>query len=690
MTKSEAKQRIEKLKQVINHHRYLYHVLDRQEISEAALDSLKHELYKLEQQFPDLISPDSPTQRVGGQPLAKFKKVSHQQPMLSIEDVFNFDELTDWEQKLKRILPKSDLEYYGEIKMDGLAVSLVYQAGLMDYAATRGDGKTGEEVTQNIKTIEAVPLKLRLPADKEIDNFIKKFGQELDAKKLKKSLFNLKGRIEIRGEVFMTKKVFEKLNKEQEKKGEKLFANPRNAAAGSIRQLDSKITAARGLDFYGYDLMTDLGQFTHEQSHELLKLLGVKVSPENRYCRDPREAEKLHQRIYKIRDKLDFWTDGIVINVNDIKLMNRLGVIGKTRRGMVAYKFPAEQTTTVVKEVKFNVGRTGAITPLAKLEPVQIGGTTVSRATLHNLDEISRLGLKIGDTVILEKAGDVIPKIVKVLPKLRAGREKEIIVPKKCPICGSPIVHKKGEVAIYCSNSKCYAREKEKIIHFVSKKAFDIEGLGIKIVEQLIDQSLISDPADLFTLKQGDLEALERFAAKSAENLIQAINQKKEVSLERFLYALGIRNVGEETALDLAGHFGSLEKIQQTGLDDLKKVKDIGAVVAQSIYDYFQDKGNLKLIDKLRQNGVKILAKKVSRKQTLAGLTFVITGSLESLTRDEAKEKIRQLGGDISGSVSKKTDYLVVGEDPGSKHDKAKKLEIKILDEKEFSRLLIK
>ncbi len=664
MNENEIKNRINKLKDEINHHRYLYHVLDKQEISDAALDSLKHELYTLEQANPEFITPDSPTQRVGGQALAKFTKVQHQVPMISIEDVFNPEELKNWQTRVQKMMPNAKFDYFAELKMDGLAVSLIYENGSLIQAATRGDGKIGEDVTRNIKTIEAIPLKL-VGLDK---------------------LNNIPERIEIRGEIFMTAKVFAKINKEQTKKGLKVFANPRNAAAGSIRQLDSKITASRQLDFFGYDLITDLGQKTHEQSHEIMKNLGIKVNSFAKYCKNIEEIENFYNKINKQRDDLDYWIDGIVINVNNLELMKKLGTVGKTKRGMVAFKFPAEQVTTVIEDVKFNVGRTGVLTPLAYLKPVQVAGTTVSHATLHNIDEIKRLGVKIGDTVILEKAGDIIPKIIEVLTNLRTGKEQDIKIPQKCPMCGAVIVRKKDKVGIYCSSLKCFSIEKEKIIHFVSKKGMNIDGLGEKIVEQLMKEGLIHDVSDIYKLKIEDLETLERFAEKAAKNTIEAIKQSRQVSLARFLYSLGIRHVGEETAYDLAQHFGSLDKIKKTSVVDLQKVADIGEVVAQSVYNYFKDNNNLEMVDSLLKQ-IEI-AKVVKIKQTLNGKSLVLTGALDSMTRDEAKSKVRNLGGDISSSVSKNTDYVVAGDDPGSKYDKAKKLGIKILDEKKFLQLI--
>ncbi len=690
MNHEEAKKRIEKLRQEIDRHRYLYHVLDKIEISDAALDSLKHELYILEQQYPDLITPDSPTQRVGGEALPEFKKVKHKIPMLSIEDVFTFDEMRQWLERIQKLLPREQFDFYSEVKMDGLAMSLEYKKGVLLTGSTRGDGVIGEEVTQNLKTIESIPLHLREPEEKEIKKFLAQVSQDFDEKKLRDFLANPK-ELEARGECFMPLAVFEKLNKEQEKKKEPKFANPRNAAAGSIRQLNPSIMAERRLDFFAYALMTDLGQATHEEAHEVMKLLGFKVNPENRYTKNLDEVEAFHEHVMKIRPKLPYWTDGVVAVINNNKNFDKLGVVGKTPRGMIAYKFPAEQATTVVEEVNWQVGRTGAITPVATLRPTAIGGTIVTHATLHNLDEIHRLDLKMGDTVILEKAGDVIPKVVRVLSNLRTGKEKIIHPPVKCPVCNSILKHREGEVAIYCTNKNCFAQEKEKIIHFVSKKAFNIDGLGESIVERLLSVGLITTAADLFTLKQGDLESLDRFAEKSAQNLISAIQKSKTVSLPRFIYALGIIHVGEETAVDLANHFGAFKKLQEAKLEDLLNVSNIGEVVAASLHEWLGNDKNRKLIKELLRNGIEIKFQASSSKlQKLKGLSFVFTGELESLTRDAAKEKVRELGGDISSSVSKETGYVVVGNEPGSKYDKAKQLGVKILGEKEFLSLLSK
>lgn len=688
MTKEEIKKRIEKLKVEIDHHRYLYHVLDRQEISDAALDSLKHELYKLEQEYPEFITLDSPTQRVGGEVLKEFKKVVHEKPMLSIEDVFQMEELKAWEERIKKLLPNQKFDYYAEVKMDGLAVALIYKNGIFGVGSTRGDGKIGEDVTQNLKTIEAIPLRLNEPSEREIENFIKKYGEAVDKKKFLEKIENFPEKIEIRGECFMNKNVFEKLNRDQEKKGEPPFANPRNAAAGSIRQLDSKITASRKLNFFGYALMTDFGQKTHEAAHEILKLLGVKVNPENRYAKNLAEVEEFHKYLEKVRGKLNYWIDGEVVIVNNNEAFDKLGVVGKTPRGMVAYKFPPEQATTIVREVVWQVGRTGAITPVAVMDPVFVAGTTVTHSTLHNLDEIERLGLKIGDTVIIEKAGDVIPKVVQVLPNLRTGKEKKIIPPEFCPMCETKLVRREGEVAIHCPNSKCFAQTLRQTSHFVSKRAFNIDGLGPKIIEKFLEEGLIRDAADLYELEAGDVLPLERFAEKSADNLIEAIDKSRKIPLSRLIYALGIRHVGEETAADLANYFGSLEKLQEATLEDLEGVPNVGGVMAQSIIEWFRDKSNKDLVVRLLKN-ISVV-KPVATKKIWQGLKFVLTGTLESLTRDQAKEKIQTLGGDVTSSVSKETNFVVAGSEPGSKYDKAKKLGVKILDEKKFLEMLEK
>lgn len=686
LTKEEAKRRIEKLRKEIQHHDYLYYVLDKPEISDAAYDSLKRELIELEKQFPEFITPDSPTQRVGGPPLEKFEKVKHKVPMLSLQDAMDEKELKDWQERIKKLLaPSEKLDYFAELKMDGLAVSLIYKNGIFYKGATRGDGFTGEDVTQNLKTIKTIPLRLRL---EELEKFLKK--------KIKEKI------IEIRGEVFMSKKAFLELNEEQKKKKEPLFANPRNAAAGSVRQLDPKITASRKLDFYGYQIITEIGQKTHQEVHQFLKILGFKENPHNQFCKNIEEVINFHQKISKLREKLPYEIDGIVVTVNDDKIFKKLGVVGRTPRGSIAFKFPGLEATTKIKDIIVQVGRTGKLTPIAILEPVRVGGVTISRATLHNEDEIKRLDVKIGDTVIVQRAGDVIPDIKGVIKSLRPKGAKEFSMPKKCPICGSKVYKKEGEVDYYCSNKKCFALERRYLYHFVSKKAFDIEHLGPKIIDQLVNEGLIKDAADIFSLTQGDLEPLERFAEKSAQNLVEAIKKAKKILLPRFIYSLGIRHVGEETAQLLAQQVIAKSKIkneklkikevlkifQAISLEELQKIPDIGPIVGKSIYDWFHDKKNIKFLEKLEKAGVELEVPKIKISQKLKGLTFVLTGALKSMTREEAKEKIRLLGGNVSSSVSKNTDYVIVGEEPGSKYEKAKKLGVRIIDENGFLEMI--
>ncbi len=664
MNKVEAKKRIGKLKAEINHHRYLYHVLDRQEISDGALDSLKKELFDLEEAFPEFITPDSPTQRVSGKPLDKFVKVKHRQPMMSLNDAFSKADMDEWQIRLKKI-DHSNYSYFVETKMDGLAISLIYKNGLLDKAVTRGDGKVGENVTQNIKTIESIPLRLN----------------SLDKRAINE--------IEVRGEIYMEKKIFNNLNKYQQKNNLPTFANPRNAAAGSIRQLDSKLAASRKLSFMAYDLISDLGQKTHGEIHQLLVKLGFRAGDYLKICNNLNEVLNFYDSLQKKREKLNYWIDGVVVLVNEIAKLKNLGFTGKAPRGIIALKFPAEQVTTKVEDIIVQVGRTGVLTPVAILKPVSVAGSIVSRATLHNQDEINRLDIRIGDTVIIQKAGDIIPDVVKVLSNLRPAKLPSFKMPVKCPVCRDKVINLEGEVNSYCTNKDCFAVQKEKIYHFVSKKAFNIDGLGPKIIDQLIDKGLIKDASGLFDLTVGDLKPLERFADKSADNLIIAINSAKEISLSRFIYSLGIRHVGEQTAIALAEYFGSLKKIKQASEENFNNIFDIGEVVARSVFDYFKDKKNLEFIDSFISRGLKIKDTKknmISRK--LFGKTFVFTGGLSSLTRDRAKELARDNGGNVVSTVSSSTDYVVAGKDPGSKYKKAQELGVTTLSEKEFLNLV--
>lgn len=687
MIKKEAKERIEKLKKLINHHRYLYHVLDRQEISDAALDSLKKELFDLEREFPEFITPDSPTRRVGGKPLEKFGKIKHLKPMLSLNDAFSEDDMKSWLDRNLKLLTefeKNKMDYFCEPKLDGLAIELVYDNGILKSGSTRGDGVIGEDVTQNLKTIHAIPLRLR-----EAEDVIK----DLEKDGLKKIAGHIKNNglreVVARGEAIITKKDFEKINKEQQENNLPAFANPRNLAAGSIRQLDSKITAQRRLDANAYNLITDLGQETHEEEHKILQILGFKTNNKyGKHCKNLNEVFEFHNFWLKNREKLPYEIDGLVVTINQNKIFEKLGAVGKAPRGSIAYKFPLKQATTIVEDILVQVGRTGAITPVAVLKPVEVGGTTISRATLHNEDEIKRLGLKIGDTAVVGRAGDVIPRVLKVLPELRTGKEKKFKMPEKCPSCGTKIVKPDGDVLSRCPNPECFARRRENFYHFVSKPAFDIVGLGPKIIDRLMDEGLASDPADIFKLKEGDIFPLERFAEKSAENLIAAIKSKKKIIFPKFIFALGVRNVGEGTSRILAEHFGSIEKLKEAGLSELQQVKEIGPVVAKSINDFFKRKRNLEFIKKLKQAGIEIISEKKPKYTPLKGKTFILTGTLESMSREKAKERVRILGGDVLGSVSKRTDFAVVGENPGSKLEKAKKMGVKIITEKEFLKLI--
>ncbi len=686
MNKSEAQKRIEKLRQLIDKYRYSRHVLDKEQVPIDVEDSLKKELFDLEQKFPEFVTPDSPTQRVAGKPLEKFEKVRHPVPMLSFNDAFSEKDMEDWLERISKFLTseeKKQIDYFCELKIDGLAIELIYEDAVLKTGSTRGNGLIGEDITQNLKTIEAIPLRLR--EKEEVVRELEKNGLKEIATYF--SCHGKKIKLIARGEVFCGKKEFERVNKEQAKKNLSTFANPRNMAAGSIRQLDPKITATRHLDSYAYELITNLGQITHEEKHKILKALGFKTNPHNKYCKDLKEVFEFHKYCQKLREKLPYEIDGIVVLINTNKIFEKLGVVGKAPRAAIAFKFPLKQTTTIIEDIKVQVGRTGALTPVAYLKPVEVGGVTISRATLHNEDEIRRLGVKIGDTVIVGRAGDVIPDIVRVLPELRTGKEKEFYFPKTCPVCQTWLSKTEKEVVWRCPNPKCFARQREYFYHFVS--AFDIIGLGPKIIDRLIDEGLVSDPADLFKLEEGDISSLERFAEKSAKNLISAIQLKKKITLPRLIFALGIRNVGEETSQELAEYFGTIEKIKKASLEELQKIMDIGPVVAKNIYDWFRQKRNLEFLEKLEKTGIKIETPILKTKNyKLKTKVFVLTGALETLTREEAKEKIRLLGGEISESVSKKTDFVIVGKEPGLKAEKAKILGIKILNEKQFREMI--
>ncbi len=695
MTKNEAKKRIEKLRIEINRYRYAYHVLDKSLISDAVLDSLKKELFDLETRYPEFITFDSPTQRVAGKPLKSFKKVQHETPMLSFNDAFSEQDIRDWLKRVENYLKYELLKpktqnlkplFYCELKIDGLAIELVYENGVFVQGSTRGDGIIGEDITQNLKTVEAIPLKL------DFEKF-----------KIQNSKFKIPRRLVVRGEVFISKKEFERVNKEQEKKGGKIFANMRNMAAGSVRQLDSQITASRKLDSFQYGIVTDLGQKTHEEEHQLLKALGFKTNPRNQIAKNLEEVFKF--RNYwgeeKHREKLPYEIDGIVAIINDSKIFDAAGAIGKAPRAAIAYKFSAKEAITIIEDIKIQVGRTGALTPVAILKQVEVGGIKITHATLHNFNQIKRLGLKIGDTVIVSRAGDVIPQVKQVLKELRTGKEKEFRTLTHCPIDNAKVII---EGAIYrCSNPKCGARNLRLLRHFVSRTAFDIRGLGGKILDRFLDEGLISDAADIFELKEGDIAVLERFGEKSAQNIVREINEHKQISFSRFIYSLGILHVGEETALLLARQFmevGLPKEVRlpdivkfykNLSIEDLQKIRDIGPKVAKSIYEWFYNRKNIKFLEKLEKVGVQIEVSQLKTKSyKLKAKVFVLTGSMESMSRGEAKERIRSFGGDVSESVSKKTDYVVAGSIPGSKYEKANQLGVKIINEQEFLKILTK
>ncbi|HZZ99525.1 MAG TPA: NAD-dependent DNA ligase LigA, partial [Candidatus Paceibacterota bacterium] len=661
----------EKLRKLIEHHNYQYHVLDEPEISDEAFNALNRELLDLEKEFPDLVTPDSPTRRVGGQALKAFEKIEHvangqAAPMLSLNDAFSSEDLNDWLGRLEKNLGHEPKEFYADLKMDGLAIELVYLNGVLDHASTRGDGRIGEDVTQNIRTIQAIPLRLQ-GSD---------FPKELV----------------VRGEVFLKKKEFLRINREQEKTGAKAYANPRNLVAGSVRQLDPKITASRKLNFYAYKIAGSGASYwraypSHLSEYQALQKWGLPTNPEGQVCRGKAEIEKFFQSIEKKREKLDYEIDGIVVSLNDSREYEEAGVIGKAPRGAVAYKFAPMESETVVENISVNVGRSGALTPVAFLRPVRIGGVTVSRATLHNLDEIKRLGVKIGDTVIVGRAGDVIPDVKKVLPELRTGKEKEFRMPAKCPVCGEKVEKVEGQVAYRCVNRDCPAIRREAIYHFVSRQALDMDGIGPKFIDQTMDAGLVSDAADLYSLTEKDLLNLDRFAEISAAKAIASIQSKKSVPLDRFIYALGIEHIGEETAHVLAHHFKTFDSFRRASAAELQAINDIGPVVSDSIVRWFSHDYHRKLLDKFKKAGLDVKPEKAGS-QKLAGKTFVLTGTLEQMSREEAKALIRDQGGNVSSSVSKNTDYVVAGANPGSKYDDAQKLGVAVIDETKFLEII--
>ena len=665
MATEALKKRVEKLREEIEYHNYRYYILDQPEISDAQYDRLMKELEALEEQHPELRSPNSPTQRVGAPPLEEFEMVRHSIPMLSLANAFDESETRDFDKRVKKFLGSSaDVEYVAEPKLDGLAVELVYERGQFVVGSTRGDGVNGENITQNLRTLKTIPLQL-IRKDVPVPE-----------------------RLEVRGEVIIQISKFKELNRRREEAGEAPFANPRNAAAGSVRQLDSKITRERPLEIYCYGLGEVRGRpfKTHWEILQTLSKWGLRINPYIGRCPNIDKVLEYYHEMNEKRETLPYEIDGIVIKVDRLDLQTRLGEISRSPRWALAFKFQPKQETTKIIDIKPQVGRTGALTPVAIMEPVKVGGVEVSRATLHNQDEIDRLDVRIGDTVLIQRAGDVIPEVVQVITSKRTGSEKKFKMPSKCPVCGAEVI--KEEVIHRCIGLDCPAQLKGRIRHFASKRAMDIEGLGVKLIDQLVDKGLVKDVADIYYIKKEELIALERMADKSAQNIIDAIEKSKTKPLSKFLYALGIRHVGETTAEDLARQFPRLDDFFQLSEEDLMEVEGIGPEVGASVHQFFRDKKNKESIELLKKAGVKVLEPKTKEKGKLAAKTFLFTGALKEFGRDEARNLVESLGGATASSVSKKVDFVVVGEDPGSKFDKAKELGIKILTEEEFKKLI--
>lgn len=665
---NKAAAEVERLREEIRHHEYLYYVEDDPELSDAAFDRLMNRLKALEAEHPELVTPDSPTQRIGGQPREGLQPVRHTTPMISLDNCFSIEDLRAFDRRVRETTGREKIDYVGEHKFDGFSLSLIYEGGRLVRGVTRGDGTTGEDVTPNVKTIRSIPLSIE-PA------LLKKAGLDIS--------------FEVRGEVIMTRKSFETMNEQQQELGLKVFANPRNAAAGSVRVLDPKITASRRLDFFAYYLLVN-GRVPKKRLSEALETLSAlhfKASDDWRLCHSLGEVERYINEWESKREKLAYEIDGIVIKVDEIGLQNELGFTSKAPRWAIAYKYPAHQETTVVRDILVSVGRTGVLTPFAVFEPVQIGGVTVVKSTLHNADEVERLNVHVGDAVLVERAGEVIPHVLKVVK--HGKEEKPFKMPDKCPVCGTRVHQREGEVAYRCVNVSCPARMRESMIHYAGRHAMNIDGLGEKIVEQLLERGLVKDYADLYKLDVPTLENLERMAEKSAENLVGEIQASKKNSLDRLIYAIGIPFVGERTAQLLASHFGSMEKIADASAEELMEVGEIGPKIADGVREFFSESANRKLIERLKHAGVNMKAERKAQLSTkFAGKTFVFTGTLANRSREEAEALVASHGGKTGGSVSKKTSYVVVGTDPGSKFDKAKSLGVPILTEPQFEKLL--
>ncbi|EOU9548852.1 NAD-dependent DNA ligase LigA [Cronobacter dublinensis] len=665
-------EKLTQLRTTLRHHEFLYHVMDAPEVPDAEYDRLMRELRALEEAHPELVTPDSPTQRVGAAPLTEFSQVRHEVPMLSLDNVFDEASFLAFNKRVKDRLKSTDaLVYCCELKLDGLAVSLLYENGLLVRAATRGDGTTGEDITLNVRTIRAIPLKLR--------------GD------------NIPARLEVRGEVFLPQAGFEKINEEARRTGGKVFANPRNAAAGSLRQLDPRVTAKRPLTFFCYGVgLLEGGELprSHMGRLQQFKDWGLPVSDRLRLMETPEDVLAFYHQVEADRPTLGFDIDGVVIKVDSLELQEQLGFVARAPRWAVAFKFPAQEQMTTVRDVEFQVGRTGAITPVARLEPVQVAGVLVSNATLHNADEIARLGLRIGDKVVIRRAGDVIPQVVNVVLSERPEETRPVVFPAQCPVCGSDVERVEGEAVTRCTGGLiCGAQRKEALKHFVSRRAMDVDGMGDKIIDQLVEKEYVHTPADLFRLTAGKLTGLDRMGPKSAQNVVNALEKAKETTFARFLYALGIREVGEATAAGLAAHFGTLEALINASIDDLQNVPDVGIVVATHVFNFFEEESNRAVIRDLTENvGIHWPAPQVVKAEKIdspfAGKTVVLTGTLSQMSRDDAKARLAALGAKVSGSVSKKTDLLIAGEAAGSKLAKAQELGIEVIDEAEMLRLL--
>ncbi len=680
LTREQAQKRLAELRRLIEHHNYLYYVLDQPEISDAEYDALMRELLQLEEQFPDLRTPDSPSMRVGAPPLESFATHTHRQPMLSLGNAFGAEELREFDQRIKRFLGMpldQRIEYVAELKIDGLAISLTYVDGVFVTGATRGDGFQGEDVTQNLRTIHAIPLRLRQPS-------------AVSASLFEEPAVPIPSFVEVRGEVYLTHDEFRRINEEREQTGEPTFANPRNAAAGSVRQLDPRITARRRLSLFAYGIGAIEGASfdTHWQILQTLKAWGFPVNPHARICSGIEEVIAFCEGWTARRGELNYDVDGVVVKVNSLLMQQDLGYVQRSPRWAVAYKFPAQQARTRILEVRWQVGRTGALTPVAIMEPVEVGGVTVSRATLHNEDEIARKGVMVGDVVMIQRAGDVIPEVVSVVEEERDGDEQPIVRPQTCPECGAPVEKPAGEAVARCVNLACPAQIVERIRHFTSRNAMNIEGFGDKWVQRLFEEGIIRDPADLYYLKKENLLPLERMGEKLAENLLNSVERSKQVPLSRFIYALGIRQVGERAAQLLAEYLGSLDALMNATEEQLLQIPEVGPATAREIVEFFRREENRRVIQKMLDAGVTPIAERQKRSDAFAGLTFVFTGALQRFTREEAEALVRELGGKASGSVSRQTSYVVVGASPGSKYQKALQLGVPVLTEEEFLRMV--